>query len=256
MSQITNRCIWITGASSGLGRELAIQLAEAGNFIIASGRSKPALTELAALHPGRIKPLVLDISAQLDSKSASAQLRDITDYLDMVICAAGICEYEDNLRFDPDSYSRQIDVNFVGVVRTFTIALPLLKAAQDRAQFVAVSSLSSCVGMPRAEGYGASKAALNYFMQSLRADFANLPIDFSLVRPGFIATPLTTHNDFAMPFIQSAETASAHIIKQLAKRKFAIDFPRRLSWPLRLGGLFFNSWCRWIAPRMTRLQHW
>lgn len=256
MSAIDNRCIWITGASSGLGRQLAVQLAQAGNFIIASGRSKSALAELAALYPGRIKPLVLDVSSNLDSKAASAQLKDITDYLDMVICAAGICEYEDNFRFDPDGYARQMDVNFLGTVRVFNMALPLLKAAQDRAQFVAISSLSSCVGMPRAEAYGASKAALNYFMQSLRADFAKLPIDFSLVRPGFIVTPLTDKNDFPMPFIESAEAASTHIIKQLAKRKFAIDFPRRLSWPLRLGSLFFNSWCRWIAPRMTRLQHW
>lgn len=256
MSYITGRCIWITGASSGLGRELALQLAAAGNFIIASGRSKSALAELVALHPGRIKPFVLDVSEQLNSKVASAQLREITDYLDMVICAAGICEYEDNFRFDPDSYQRQIDVNFLGVVRVFHLALPLLKAAQNRARFVAISSLSSCVGMPRAEAYGASKAALNYFMQSLRADFAKLPMDFSLVRPGFIQTPLTTHNDFPMPFIQSAEAASAHIIKQLAKRKCVIDFPRKLSWPLRLAGVFFNSWCRWIAPRMTRLQQW
>lgn len=256
MSKITGRCIWITGASSGLGRELTLQLAAAGNFIIASGRSRPALAELVALHPGRIKPFVLDVSEQLDGKVASAQLRDITDYLDMVICAAGICEYEDNFRFDPGSYQRQMDVNFLGAVRVFHLALPLLQAAQARPQFVAISSLSSCVGMPRAEAYGASKAALNYFMQSLRADFAKLPMDFSLVRPGFIATPLTSHNDFPMPFIQSAQSASSHIIKQLAKRKFTIDFPRKLSWPLRLAGAFFNSWCRWIAPRMTRLQHW
>jgi NAD(P)-dependent dehydrogenase (short-subunit alcohol dehydrogenase family) len=239
-----------------LGRELALQLAEAGNFIIASSRSPSALSELAALHPGRIKPLVLDVSSQLDAASVSAQLREITDYLDMVICAAGICEYEDGLRFDAASYSRQMDINFLGAVRIFNLALPLLKAAQHRAHFVAISSLSSCVGLPRAEAYGASKAALNYFMQSLRTDFAKLPIDFSLVRPGFVATPLTQHNDFAMPFIQSAESAGRHIIQQLAKRTFAIDFPRQLSWPLRLAGVFFNSWCRWIAPRMTRLQHW
>lgn len=256
MSLITNRCIWITGASSGLGRELARQLAKAGNFVIASGRSQRALAELASEYPGRIKSLPLDVSIQLDAKAALSQLRDITDYLDMVICAAGICEYEDNLVFDPALYQRQVDVNFLGVVRIFNLALPLLKAAQHRAHFVAVSSLSSCVGLPRAEAYGASKAALNYFMQSLRVDFAKLPLDFSLVRPGFIATPLTSHNDFAMPFMQQVEVASAHIIKQLAKRKFAIDFPRQLSWPLRFASVFFNSWCRWIAPRMTRLQRW
>jgi NAD(P)-dependent dehydrogenase (short-subunit alcohol dehydrogenase family) len=256
MSAISNRCIWIIGASSGLGRELAIQLAKAGNFVIASARSQNALAELASLHPGRIKPLRLDVSAQLDEQAASAELLEITDYLDMVICAAGICEYEDNLSFDPANYQRQLDVNFLGVVRVFRLALPLLKRAQNRPHFVAISSLSTCVGMPRAEAYGSSKAALNYFMQSLRADFAQLPLDFSLVRPGFVVTPLTAHNDFPMPFIQTAEAASAHIIKRLAKRQFAIDFPHRLSWPLRLANLFFNSWCHRVASRMTRLNGW
>jgi NAD(P)-dependent dehydrogenase (short-subunit alcohol dehydrogenase family) len=256
MSAVRNRCIWITGASSGLGRELAIQLAKAGNFVIASARSQNALSELAGLYPGRIKPLRLDVSSQLDKQAASAELLEVTDYLDMVICAAGICEYEDNLSFDPAIYQRQLDVNFLGVVRVFNLALPLLKRAQNRPHFVAISSLSTCVGMPRAEAYGSSKAALNYFIQSLRADFAQLPIDFTLVRPGFVATPLTVNNDFPMPFIQTAEEASAHIIKRLAKRPFAIDFPRRLSWPLRLANLFFKGWCRWVAPRMTRLHDW
>lgn len=256
MSKIQGRCIWITGASSGLGRALAQQLAAEGNFVIASARSASALAELAAQHPGHIKILPLDISHQLLLPQAAAQLREITDYLDMVICAAGICEYEDNLSFDTTRYERMLDVNFLGVVRTLKLALPLLKQAQIRAQFIAISSLSTCVGLPRAEAYGASKAALNYFMQSLRSDLAHLPLDLSLVRPGFIATKLVKQNDFAMPFMMSAEAASQRIIKAMAKRQFLIDFPRRLSWPLYLGGFFFNLWCNLIAPKLTRIHHW
>lgn len=256
MTHITDRCIWITGASSGLGRELALQLATAGNFVIASARSHAELNELASLWPGKIKPLLLDVSEKFDEPAVTTRLRDLTDYLDMVIYAAGICEYEDNFTFEPDRYQRHVDVNFLGAVRIFHTALPLLKRAQHRAQFVAISSLSTCVGLPRAEAYGASKAALNYFMQSLRADFSKLPIDFCLVRPGFIATRLTAQNNFAMPFIQSPEEASAIILRGLAKRRFMIDFPKRLSLPLRLSGFLFNSWCRWIAPRITRLEHW
>jgi NADP-dependent 3-hydroxy acid dehydrogenase YdfG len=106
MNKIINRCIWITGASSGLGRALAQQLAGAGNFVIVSARSQSALSDLALQFPGKIKILPLDVSNTMDLQKTAAQLRDITDYLDMVICAAGICEYEDNLLFDAKSYER------------------------------------------------------------------------------------------------------------------------------------------------------
>jgi short-subunit dehydrogenase len=256
MQKITGRCIWITGASSGLGKALAEQLAEAGNFVIVSARSQAALTKLAAQYPGKIKALQLDISRNIDLKETAIQLREITDYLDMVICAAGICEYEDNLNFNPDMYERTFDVNFLGVVRTLNIALPLLKNAQTRPHFAVISSLSTCIGFPRAEAYGASKAALNYFMQSLRADFSNIALDLSLVRPGFIATDLTKENDFAMPFMMTPEAAAERIILELGKRKFSIDFPLRLSWPLRATGLLFGAWYKWIAPKLTRIHQW
>jgi short-subunit dehydrogenase len=256
MNKIINRCIWITGASSGLGRALAQQLAGAGNFVIVSARSQSALSDLALQFPGKIKILPLDVSNTMDLQKTAAQLRDITDYLDMVICAAGICEYEDNLLFDAKSYERTMDVNFLGVVRTLNVALPLLKKSQTRPHFIAISSLSSCVGFPRAEAYGSSKAALNYFMQSLRADLVNIPLDLSIVRPGFIATKLVAQNDFEMPFMMTPDVAAQRIIKDVGKRKFMIDFPRRLSWPLRAWGFFFTAWCKWAAPRITRITHW
>jgi len=256
MNIIKNRCIWITGASSGLGKALALQLAEAGNFVIVSARSYTALAELALLHPGRIKVLQLDVSRHMDLKATEAKVREITDYVDMVICAAGICEYEDNLSFDPEMYERTFDINFLGVVRIFKIALPLLKRAQSRPHFVAIGSLSSCVGFPRAEAYGASKAALDYFMQSLRADLSHIDLDLSLVRPGFIATNLIKENDFSMPFMMTPEDAAQRIIHKVSQRKFAIDFPHRLSWPLRLCKFFFSAWCAWIAPRITRIHQW
>ena len=254
MNKITGRCIWITGASSGLGKALALQLAQAGNYIIASARSQSALDELAQHYPGKIKTLPLDVGHALDLEKTAAQLREITDYVDMVICAAGICEYEDNLCFDPQMYERTLDINFFGVVRILNIALPLLKQAQHRAQFIAISSLSTCVGFPRAEAYGASKAALNYFMQSLRVDMVKLPIDLTLVRAGFIATDLIKNNDFPMPFLMTPEQASRRIITAISKRKFLVDFPKRLSWPLQIAGLFFTAWCKWIAPKITRIH--
>lgn len=256
MEKITGRCIWITGASSGLGEALAEQLAQMGNFVIASARSQLSLNSLALRYPGKIKVLPVDVSNKIDAISVAKKLREITDYVDMVICAAGVCEYEDDLTFDPNMYDRTMDVNFLGVVRIFNIALPLLKKSQYKPHFVAVSSLSSCLGLPRAEAYGSSKAALNYFMKSLRADTSKINLELSLVRPGFISTNLVKQNDFNMPFIVSPEKAAKKIISGISARKFFIDFPHRLSWPLHFFSLFFNSWCRWVAPKITRIHHW
>ena len=256
MKAISGRCIWITGASSGLGRALAIELANAGNFVIVSGRSQQLLADLVKQYPGKMKSLPLDVSHNIDLKKTAEQIREITDYVDMVICAAGICEYEDNLHFNPDLYERTFDINFLGVVRILNIALPLLKKAQIRPHFVAISSLSSCVGFPRAEAYGSSKAALNYFMQSLRADLSKIDLDLSLIRPGFIATNLVKQNNFNMPFMMTPEHAAQRIIKALSLRKFLIDFPLRLSLPLRISGFLFNAWCKWVAPKLTRIHQW
>ncbi len=256
MKKITDRCIWIVGASSGLGNALAEQLAEAGNFVVASARSHHELTNLALRYPGKIKPFPLDISRRIDVQDAASQLHEITDYLDMVIFTAGICEYEDNLEFAIDRYERIMDVNFFGAVRTLKLALPLLKKSQHKPHFAVVSSLSTCVGFPRAEPYGASKAALNYFMQSLRADLSKIDLDLSLIRPGFIDTRLAKENDFPMPLKLTPTAASKIIITGLYHQKFLIDFPLRLSWTLQLWGTCFNSWCKWIAPKLTRIHQW
>lgn len=256
MNKLSGRCVWITGASSGLGKALAEQLAQSGNFVIATARSQTALASLAAQYPGKIKTLPLDLNRDLNLKEAANQLREITDYLDLVICAAGICEYEDNLSFNPEIYGRTLDINFLGVVRTLNIALPFLKNAQIKPQFAAISSLSTCIGFPRAEAYGASKAALNYFMKSLRADLSHIALDLSLIRPGFISTPLVKQNDFPMPGLMTPEQASSYIIDKLQKRRFAIDFPRRLSWPLITLSLMSIVWYKWITPKLTRIYQW
>ena len=256
MEKITGRCIWITGASSGLGQALAEEFAQLGNFVIVSARSQSELNALALRFPGKIKSLPVDVSKKMDTENVIKGLREITDYVDMVICAAGICEYEDDLTFDPDMYARTMDVNFLGVVRVFNIALPLLKKSQYKPHFIAVSSLSSCLGLPRAEAYGSSKAALNYFMKSLRADTSKLNLVLSVVRPGFISTNLVKQNDFEMPFIITPEKAARKIISGIGARRFFIDFPHRLSWPLHVFSFFFDSWCKWIAPKITRIHHW
>lgn len=103
---------------------------------------------------------------------------------------------------------------------------------------------------------GRFEAALEYFVQALRVDTTSTPLKLSLVRPGFANTEMAAQNDFAMPFILDMDTAVRIIIDGIRKQKAMIDFPRRLSWPLRVLGLFDGVWCRWAAPRMTHVDRY
>lgn len=255
MSDLKESCIWITGASSGIGEALARQLSAMGNFVIVSARNHSRLQQLVLASGGRMSALPLDLADGEEAiQTAGERLRDITDYLDMVICCAGTCEYEDRLDFVPAMYQRVMEVNFLGVIKTLHLAMPLLKKSKKSPCVAAIGSLSSAVPFPRAEAYGASKAALEYFIKTLQTDTVHTPLRAVLVRPGFVATDMTQKNDFSMPFLMSPEKAASIIIDGLARGKSQIDFPRRLSWPLRLAGLCFGLWRRWVAPRLTRIR--
>lgn len=252
-NKLKEKCILITGASSGMGRALATKLSESGNFIIASGRSEQKLNDLALAAGGKVRVLTMDVADKNSVKEATDKLHSITDYLDMVICCAGVCEYEDKLDLNPEKYEKTLDVNFLGLVRTVNLALPLLKKSETlKPQVVMVGSLSSLVGFPRAEAYGASKAAVQYFAESLMGDAAKLPLSVTLVRPGFVSTSMTENNDFPMPFMISADSAAERIIAGLESGKRFIDFPSRLSFPLIAMSKFKSIWLNFVAPRLSR----
>lgn len=245
--------IWITGASSGIGAALVHMLTGEGHFVIISGRNRDALLELQKPAPKLVKVLPCDVGDDASMAEAGALLRGITDQLDLVIACAGTCEYDDDLSLDIASYRRVFDSNFFGVVNTLRVALPLLNNVRAPV-FVALGSLSSVVGFPRAEAYGASKAALQYFMDALRADTSNVALRSVLVRPGFIDTPLTRENDFEMPFLMAPDEAARRILSGIRRGRSVIDFPRRMSWPLRLLGFLRPVWFAVCAPRMTRIK--
>ncbi len=253
LRQLKDKCIWLTGASSGIGRELARQLCEQGNFVIASGRNVSNLNELVLWARGRANSLPFDMDlpdAQL--QELQQRLTNITDYLDMVICCAGVCEYEDNLDFDPAMYRRVFEVNFLGVIKTLHIAMPLLNRCEHNPRIVLVGSLAGVLPFPRAEAYGASKAALNYFADALRLDAQGSRLGVTLVNPGFVRSPLTDKNDFPMPFLMGADQAARIIIRGIEKGKKNILFPRRLSWPLLSLSVFKSIWLGLIAPHLRR----
>jgi len=240
--------IWITGASSGIGREVCLQLVAQGHQVIVSGRNKQALAKLAA-QSERIIPLVFDVSDQDSVSSAAVKITELTSRLDRVIINAGSCEY---LKFpDPDweAVDRVMAVNFGGAVECIRIALPLLELSSGRGHIVGIISQVVSAPFAQAEAYGASKAALSYFLDSLRIDLAD-SIDVTSVFPGFVKTPLTDKNHFSMPFIMPADEAALLIVESLEQRPSHFTFPKRLHWLLKISKVFPSLWQKMVTANI------
>ena len=249
MSAEARRTVWVTGASSGLGRGLALRLAASGATVIASARNHQALYDLAAEHDN-IQPLGCDITDPDLWRDLPRRMSAITPRLDQAILNAGTCEYLDFPDPDWDAVRRVMEVNFFGTVNCVRIALPLLRASRNgRAQLAVIASQVTAAPFPRAEGYGASKAALQYFCDSLRLDLARENIDVSVVNPGFIDTPLTRRNDFDMPFLMDVDEAARRIVDRLQAGPRRYSFPLRLSLLLGLSKLMPAIWQKMVAPK-------
>jgi short-subunit dehydrogenase len=176
----------------------------------------------------------------------------------MAILNAGTCEYLEIAEYDSRVIEANMMTNVVGTARSLDIALPALRATRAKgkpATLVIVSSSAWWFPFARAEGYGASKAALTYFAHALRADLAAEGIDVVVVSPGFVKTPLTDRNDFPMPFIISSEDAANRIVKGLEKGKTEIAFPRRFTWLLKALGALPQGLVDRMAASMARNNH-
>lgn len=244
-----DQVIWITGASSGIGRALAIRLAGAGARVFASARNAAALAELQ--RDFGIEPVVADVSDRTAMLAAAAQIERAAGRVDVLVANAGTCEYLDVKAFDSALVERVFAANFFGFVYTVEAALPLLRKSPVR-YLVGVGSTAAWTGLPRAEAYGASKAAMHYFLDSLRVDLTPERFTVSVVAPGFVDTPLTARNDFAMPMQVSVEQAVDYMLAGMGKRAPDISFPPAFSRLLRTARLLPTSWRNRLYQRLLR----
>ena len=251
MEDFAGKKIWITGASTGLGRQLALDLLDRGSDLIVTSRRQQGLESIKSIAPERVTVLAADLAEEGIENYLASQLASIGSALDMVILNAGTCEYVDVENMQVDMFQRVNDVNYIGAIRCVTASLPLLKNTPG-SRIVGVSSAAAFTGLTRSEAYGSSKAALRHFLQALRVDLYSSGIDVCIVYPGFVDTPLTQKNDFPMPFIMSAEEASSIILNELEKRKLEIAFPWKLIYGLKLLGILPAKLRTKISQKMTR----
>lgn len=226
MDRLTESRIWVTGASSGIGQALAVALAKRGNTVVASGRSEARLAETRALCPEHILCLPFNVASQQANQEAARWIEHEVGGLDIAVLNAGTCEYIDVRAFSADVVRHVMETNYLSLAYGVEAILPLLRKA-TRPYLVGMSSTVAYMGLPRAEAYGSSKAAIRHFLQALRVDLTREGIAVSIICPGFVKTPLTDKNDFPMPFRISSEKAAACIVRGMRKRKHEIAFPRR-----------------------------
>lgn len=235
--------VLITGASSGIGRQLALDYQADGWQVTACGRDQTRLAELAAAD---IETLTFDSRVLAECQRAA----DTAGELDLLILNAGSCEYIDDAQhFDSLLFARVMETNLIATGHALAAFLPRLRRG---GRLALVSSSVTWLALPRAEAYGASKAALDYLAASLRVDLASRDIHVSLVKPGFVATPLTARNDFPMPALLTPEQASCAIRHGLARGQHTVAFPRRLVWGLRLLGALPTGWWLRLSRFLTR----
>lgn len=219
------KTVLITGASSGIGAGLARSYADDGYHVIACGRD-PARLEALHQHSPNVTVRLFDMTDRDACRQALTGC-----YADVVILCAGTCEYLNHGDVDAALVERVMNTNFLGPVNCLAALQPQLAAGN---RVVLVSSMAHWLHFPRAEAYGASKAALTWFAETLRLDWEPKGIGVTVVSPGFVDTPLTQKNDFAMPGRVSVDDAVKAIRSGLAKEKNHIAFPGNFGLILRL----------------------
>lgn len=225
-------CVWITGASSGIGAALSTELAARGFVVAATARNEKALAELADT-AANIHAFAGDIT----DRSGMAALVDTIERdlgpIDMAVLNAGIYLPTNFPEFDADLFDRSFAVNLGGTVNCLAPLVPLM-SGRGRGRIAIVSSVAGYGGLPTSAAYGATKAALFNLGESLAMDLAAHGVKVSMIAPGFVRTPATDVNTFSMPFIISADDAARRIANALEKGQAHIAFPKRFSYLLRL----------------------
>lgn len=237
--------ILITGASSGIGQALALHYAQQGYQVWAGGRNLSALEQLSQQQPN-IQPLCCDVT---DVEAVKATV-DSLPALDILLLNAGTCEYINNAKqFDGALFARVINANLISIGYCLDAWLPLVKSGGNLA---ITSSSASFLPLPRAEAYGASKAGATYLARTLAIDLKKDNIHVSVIHPGFVETPLTDKNDFAMPCLVSSNQAAERIYHGINTNQAEIHFPKRFTWLLKAFSALPSPIWKSLASRMTK----
>lgn len=241
----------VTGASSGIGWELARQLAEQNWQVAVVARRVERLQQLTqqiASTGGTALAVAADIGVREQVEQAYRLVREQLGVPELIIANAGVgrptlAEPAVNL----EDVEEMIRTNLLGVIYTLSVPLPDL-LARRRGHLVAISSLAGYRGLPGESAYCASKAAVNVYLDGLRIHLRGSGVRVTTICPGFVKTPMTENNDFYMPGLLDAPEAARRILRAIHKGKKVYNFPWYVHWMVQLSRWVPDAW-------MQRVMH-
>jgi short-subunit dehydrogenase len=223
--------VWVIGASTGIGAALARELINVGARVALSARSRDRLDAIAEGSSAVVVPL--DVTQASTVNKAADTVRAALGALDLVIVVAGTHTAMSADRFDLAAAEQLLAVNLHGPLNCLAAVLPTL-LEQNHGGIALVASVAGYRALPQALIYGPSKAALIHLAEGLYLDLNKRGIGVYLVNPGFVDTPLTRRNEFAMPALMPPDRAARRTLAGIAAGRFEIHYPRRFTFWLKL----------------------
>ncbi|MCM3906169.1 MAG: SDR family NAD(P)-dependent oxidoreductase [Pyrinomonadaceae bacterium] len=251
MSYWQDKVVMVTGASSGIGRGVAVELARRGARLGLVARRTETLQEIVSeieTLGGQALALPGDVQDANAIRNAADHLREKFGVIDVLIANAGIGSTNDAAELRATEVAGVINVNVIGAANSVAAVVPEM-VANGHGQLVVISSLAAYRGLPKSAAYCASKAAVSAFFESLRLDLEPRGIDVTIIHPGFIKTPLTAGRDAQMPFLMELDVAVEKIVRAIEKRKKSYAFPWQLASIVRAGMIMPTSLYDWISRR-------
>ena len=247
--------IWITGASSGIGKALAIKFANEGWQVAASARRESLLKELSNQYTN-IQSFPLDVTDSDKCKSVFKDIIEKFENIEICVFGTGIHDPKSEKKFNLEKIKKIMEVNFFGTMNSINSVYDYFEQRKD-GQISIISSVAGYRGLPEAGAYCASKSALTSFTESLHFEMKRKNVRVSLISPGFIKTPMTDQNDFPMPMIKSPEFAADQIYNGLIKKNgFEIHFPKVFTFFMKFLRIIPSSiYFRFLEKGMKKINY-
>lgn len=240
----------ITGASSGIGKGLALELARRGGRLGLVARREAVLSETVAeikAQDGTAIAVAADVRDASAVRAAADRLRELGP-VDVLIANAGIGVTDHAANLDPDKVAEVMNINVLGAVNSVAAVLPEM-VERGSGQLVAIASLAGYRGLAKSAAYCASKAAMSSFFESLRIDLRHSGVTVTVIYPGFIKTPLTAGRAAKMPYLMELDDAVKKIVNAIEKGKRSYAFPWQLATIVRSSLVMPAAMYDWIAER-------
>ncbi len=250
-----NKVVLITGASSGIGYELAKQLSGENCKLALLARRIENLEKLAAeieTAGGNAFPFKCDVTDRQNVLDCFREVKKKLGSIDIALLNAGTSSRESVKSFNSSSAERIFGVNVLGMIYGVEALLPIF-IEKNRGMLIGVSSLADARGFSKSGFYSASKAAATIFLESMRIELKDYGVKVLTVKPGFVKTPMTDKNEFTMPFLMNTEKAAKIIIKGIKKEKRIIQFPLPTVLGAKLLKLMPDSLFEAIARKQMKL---